>query len=790
MCTTTGHPIDVATGKLVTRNVELYLPGRIPLEFVRNYASSRLEDGPLGFGWRHSYQIALLVDPDFVALRDAVGRFVAFPPPAPGEPSETQPDPLVLTRESDAYTVILPDGLSYVFRDDGRVAATRWLAPAEIRSAQGAVVQLIYRDQRLDEIVDAAGRRLRLQDGRDGRVHQLLLSGVSGEGETVVRRYDYDAAGDLVTATDELGYAFRYEYADHLLTRETDRNGFSFYFAYDPPGWCTRTWGDEGVNLRQIEYDRDRQLTRVVDGEGATRLYAWNERGVVESEQDPEGEFWAFDYDDAGRRVRMVDPGGNAYAYAYDHTGQIAERVDPEGNTVVLTRDAEGRLTGQIDALGRPWAFERDLGAERSAYVAPDGTRVEYLWTDMGDVAAIRDPLGRVARYQYDPAGNLVERVAANGLHVRRQYDGRGRLLQELDDEGPRVRLAYDGAGRVVSEAHRDLGVRQYAYDPEGNLIRIQQPGGCEVILAYGRFNRLLERTERAPDGATRVTSFAYDLENRLTEAVYPGGERALFRYDRSGRLRAELTGDGRWLSYRRDASGFLAELGDGPAAEIWRIDGLGRAIERRAGDLSVSLEYEAGALSAAENASGRVAFGRDPLGRMVEESGPWGDLAYALDAAGRFSSIRIGEICTATIAWSDDGYRLAVPGGGLEAKLDQLGRVAALDRDNGRNERRWYEAGRRRPSLIDHGEGRRRYSFDAAGRVAAIEDTGATKGRATFERDGFGRLVQAWLSRDAATIDLRYVYDERGNRTPRGQALAFASGNHLDFGRRSPHRI
>src|SRR5690606_24431926 len=126
-------------------------------------------------------------------------------------------------------------------------------------------------------------------------------------------------------------------------------------------------------------------------------------------------------------------------------------------------------------ALGRSWTFEHDATAARSAYVAPDGTRVDFAWTELGDLAATRDPLGRVTRYRYDPAGNLVER-SVDGLDVRRQYDGRGRLLQESDDQGPRVQLAYDRAGRVVREAHRDRGVRQYAYDPEGNPTRVQLP--------------------------------------------------------------------------------------------------------------------------------------------------------------------------------------------------------------------------------------------------------------------------------------------------------------------------
>ncbi|HSP81759.1 MAG TPA: DUF6531 domain-containing protein, partial [Myxococcaceae bacterium] len=38
--TLTGHPVDVATGKVVTEAVDWELPGPIPLRFVRRYASS------------------------------------------------------------------------------------------------------------------------------------------------------------------------------------------------------------------------------------------------------------------------------------------------------------------------------------------------------------------------------------------------------------------------------------------------------------------------------------------------------------------------------------------------------------------------------------------------------------------------------------------------------------------------------------------------------------------------------------------------------------------------------
>lgn len=69
----------------------------------------------------------------------------------------------------------------------------------------------------------------------------------------------YDASGDLVQVTDPLGHAWRFEYKNHLLVRETDRNGLSFYFAYDGFGqdaYCVRTWGDGGIYDHITDYDK------------------------------------------------------------------------------------------------------------------------------------------------------------------------------------------------------------------------------------------------------------------------------------------------------------------------------------------------------------------------------------------------------------------------------------------------------------------------------------------------------------------------------------------------------
>ena len=85
ICTVTGHPVDVATGKVFTDKVDLALPGPIPFAFERVWYSTSTHAGPLGHGWHHSYDSALYVEDDVVLHRASDGRLIAFPAIAPGE---------------------------------------------------------------------------------------------------------------------------------------------------------------------------------------------------------------------------------------------------------------------------------------------------------------------------------------------------------------------------------------------------------------------------------------------------------------------------------------------------------------------------------------------------------------------------------------------------------------------------------------------------------------------------------------------------------------------------------
>ena len=78
-CFFTGHPVDIATGRVMTDAVDFELSGPIPLVFERNYSSGwSRRSSPVGYGWSHSLDRALWFERPGMVCRLADGREIVF----------------------------------------------------------------------------------------------------------------------------------------------------------------------------------------------------------------------------------------------------------------------------------------------------------------------------------------------------------------------------------------------------------------------------------------------------------------------------------------------------------------------------------------------------------------------------------------------------------------------------------------------------------------------------------------------------------------------------------------
>src|SRR5207245_5214664 len=122
------HPVDVATGRVLTDQVDFELPGPLPIRWERNYHTASTYNGPLGHRWHHSYDLALRIVQEAVVVRLGDGRYAAFPKPTPEQPGWDPEEKLLLHSTTGGYVLEDDAGLRYHFGDPAGVSGEQPLA--------------------------------------------------------------------------------------------------------------------------------------------------------------------------------------------------------------------------------------------------------------------------------------------------------------------------------------------------------------------------------------------------------------------------------------------------------------------------------------------------------------------------------------------------------------------------------------------------------------------------------------------------------------------------------------
>ncbi|HYD39290.1 MAG TPA: DUF6531 domain-containing protein [Anaeromyxobacter sp.] len=779
VCFFTGHPVDVASGKVITSAVDAELPGPLPLEIERVYSSAFGDrDGPLGHGWSWSLDQAVWTERGKVVLLAEDGReieFDAFDLPdhaaRAGDELHQPIDQLTLRCLKDGgWQLIDADGATRDFapvpgRTDGRAMIQR------IRSASG-LHEILFeygRSGRLERVRDSCGRPIGIEYGPSGRVEALRLPLPHEEGSYVHRRYLYDAQGDLVQVVDALDHAWRFEYVTHLLVRETDRNALSFYFEYDGLGqdaWCTRTWGDGGILDRRIAYDKAGKITYVTDSLGHTTRYHMNMAGLVVKVIDPLQAETRYAHDPRTlQQIEEVDPLGNATTWSYDDRLRCTRISTPDGAQLELEYDARGRLARATDAEGGRWEWEYDALGQLVREASPTGSINRYAYTG-GLLTEAVLPGGRIVRLEYDGQKTLARIRTPAGGESRQLVDRLGQLVAVHDGRGGVEQYRRDLEGREIEAISASGARHELQYDPEGNLLQTRGPGEA-VRYRYGHLHRVVER---AQGGA--AVRYRYDAEGRLTGVVNEAGEEASFELDAAGRVIREIGFDGAVRRYERDKAGRIVKV-QLPSGRTTRLeyDAAGRPTKVEHSDgTGARFEYGPGGfLLSAENESARVTLQHDPLGRRAK------DVQRARD----------GEYAVLS-RYGLDGFRDALEtslGAGAVIESDPFARITAVhlgrSRDSARGPAVRFErdvSGLETARLHANGV-RVGWSWDRSGNPIERRITAAARAPAANEPWAEGQEVEArrftWSDDDRITAiavgaeePIRYRHDERGRLT------------------------
>jgi RHS repeat-associated protein len=377
----------------------------------------------------------------------------------------------------------------------------------------------------------------------------VVLPGVSGKND--VTTYAYDGANNLVSETKPGGLVINtaYNAGTQIVSQTEDPAGsdISVTAKYDRDGNLTsesRTGGGVTQTATATYNSADQEMSQTTGNTGGgagagglTTTFTRDERGLVTSQTDPDGNTTQIENDEAGRPVVQVAPAmltqdglGDPAVMAspvtttgYDTFGDEADESDAEGKVITTSYDADGRETAVTNPSYTPPGSTKPVnGTTKTAY------------NNLGEETSTTDPLGNVTTMSYDQLGDLTSKTDPGGGVSTYTYDPAGEQTSVTDPTGARTQATYDGFGELVTST--DI-VRQntsaayttsYNYDDAGNLTSEISPTGVRVSGTYNALGQQVSAT----DGAGNIASFTYNLDGDLAKTTLPDGTAAVTSFD------------------------------------------------------------------------------------------------------------------------------------------------------------------------------------------------------------------------------------------------------------------
>ncbi len=397
--------------------------------------------------------------------------------------------------------------------------------------------------------------------------------------EKTIRRWNYDANGNIHRFIDRDGSQYQFEYSSwNLLKHSIDPLGRRISFAYnstekitsliDPGGTESKYRYDfkdrlveihrHGVLKEKYEYDQADNLIEKKDSEGHTLLsFEIGPGNLKKARHLASGENHYFEYDSLGR-FKEIRTDDHVIQFEYDNWG----------NRIRDERDGSGvRHQFNWRGLTQTTIFNHFI---IKYHHQPDGTII------------IEDPGGQLHHIQVMRNG-LVSRKMSNGTKEVSQFNYEGRCLEKtIERRGDRKvkwkrEFKYSGEGDLLVVKDNLKGDSQFEYDKAHRLIKAISPGGTKNSYEYDIADNLM----RQPG----LEGVSLREGNRIATA---NGDRFEYNHRNAISLREN---NFRKIKYIYDSRDFLKFIEiDGERFWEANYDPLGRRIWKRFG--SEKIEY------------------------------------------------------------------------------------------------------------------------------------------------------------------------------------------------------
>jgi RHS repeat-associated protein len=534
LVTLTSKPPSI--NKLVSM-VDLNSPSAgFPVSIVRSYLLDSSYEGPIGYGWTHSYKMRILETPTkriinhqqvsvdgYILVFNKDGTGTHFKPNGDGTYQSPGGDYRSIIKSSDgSYLLREKSGTTYLFDSAGMLSF--------VEDRNGNKHILTYDPfGRLSAITDSNEQATTFVYDNYNRVRTIT----SPLGKSVT--YGYDTEGNLISVTNYSGQTTTYTYdANHNLSTITDVSGKSSYFTTDSQDRLATVSGENGDNRIDFSYNtpNTNQMT-MTDGLGNQTILTYDNHSRVTQVNDPLGNITQLSYDANNNLISLSDETSGQTYYAFDEMGNLLTRTDAEGNITTLTYEKYFHQVASLtDAKGQVTFFEYDTNGNLSSTIYPDGSSEYLTYDNTGNLTSKTDRKNQTITFTYDTLGRLIEKAFPNNSTDVFTYDSLGNLVSVTDVNGT-IEFTYDSLDRVIEVTYPGGNVVSYAYDNSNNRTHLIYPNGKTLNYSYDSQNRLT----RISESGQTIASYSYDAMSRVSRRDFNNETHTTYTYDNANHL-------------------------------------------------------------------------------------------------------------------------------------------------------------------------------------------------------------------------------------------------------------
>jgi len=515
----------------------------------------------------------------------------------------------------------------------------------------------------------------------------------------VTTHFTYDSGGNKLTQTDADGHTTHFAtYVAGLPETVTDPMGHVTKYAVNTNGTVSTMTTPMGETTHYT-YGPLYRLTGIVPPLHLATSLAWNDTSGGTTMTMTRGKHVkTIQYNSLGKPTATIDSDGttsHAVYQAYDNLNRLVKQTVPTtvGNTsapgTTFTYDALNRVTSQTQAGSFTTHMQYNDASNSVVVTDPNGAATTDGYRSFGDpdvkqLLSIAQPDGVTTTMTKTVAG-LITAITQGPMTRHYTYDAHHYLTSMTDPEIGTTSETHDAVGNLLTQQVGSEKANTFAYDADNHLVTTTDTGsngkGQTTTRHYDADGRL---TTVANTASNSTWAYTYDAVGNLTGAVltvnglsfafamgydgydhlilraYPNGLALTYAVNPLGQIQA-ITDANNKTAY---VSG-ITYFPDNHIASMTDGNGVVTTYTENSRDMRNSIVTMAGSqalvrkqyvydgvgnilsITDGVNGANTQTMGYDGINRLVEATGPWGDMQLSYDTNSNVTQKQIGKVST-----------------------------------------------------------------------------------------------------------------------------------------------